>query len=125
MSKELQLELEFLRALFHPDHCDEWSSPIAQSVERDPHFVMHTDASLEGLGGICHESCFMMRITVPMHIVSQTTKYLPSKENLININDLELAAAILTYAGVKLAVLKNRHNASSAWPAVSTYHMIR
>lgn len=32
MSKELHLELDFLRALFHPDHCDEWSSPIAQSV---------------------------------------------------------------------------------------------
>ena len=70
MSKELHLELEFLRALFHPNHCDEWSSSIAQSVARDPHFVMHTDASLEGLGAICHELCFMMRITVPMHIVS-------------------------------------------------------
>ena len=106
MSKELHLEREFLRALFHPDHCDDWSSPIAQSVERDPHFIMHTDASLEGLGAICHELHFMMRITVPMHIVRRTTKYLPCGEDLTNINDLEMAAAILAYAGVKLAVLQ-------------------
>ena len=121
MSKELHLELEFLRALFHPDHCDEWSSPIAQSVERDPHFTMHTDALLEGLGAICHELRFMMRITVPLHIVSRTTKFLPSGEELININDLELAAAILAYAGVKLAVLQNLHNACSAWPVLLLY----
>lgn len=56
---------------------------------------MHMDASLEGLGAICHELRFMMRIAVPMHIVSRTTKYLPSREDLININDLELSAAIL------------------------------
>ena len=118
MSKELHLELEVLRALFHPDHCDEWSSPIAQSVERDPHFVMRTDASLEVLGAICRKLRFMMCITVPMHIVSRTTKYFPSGEELYNINDLELAAAILVYAGVKLAVLKNRHNACSAWPVL-------
>ncbi len=48
----------------------------------------------------------MMRITVPMHIVRRTMKCLPSGEDLTNINDLEMAAAILAYAGVKLAVLQ-------------------
>ena len=70
MSKELHLELEFLPALFHLKQCGEWSSPIAQSVERDPHFAMHTGASLEGLGAICHKLTFMMRISVLTHIIS-------------------------------------------------------
>ena len=74
---KLHHELDFLRRLFHSQHCDEWSSPIAQSVELVPYFVMHTDASLEGLGAICHELRFLMRISVPTHIVIRITKHFP------------------------------------------------
>ena len=121
ISKELHLELEFLRALFGQQLRHEWSSPIAQSVTRSHHFTMHTDASLEGLGAICHELRFMMRISVPTRIVRRTTKYMVTGTELININDMELAAAILAYAGVKLAVYENRHQQCSVWPVLLLY----
>lgn len=75
---------------------------------------MHTDASLEGLGAFVMSYAFIMRISVPAKIVCRTTKYMARGTKLININDLELVAAVLVYAGVKLAVLQNRHKNCSA-----------
>ena len=39
----------------------------------------------------------------------------------IYTNDLELAATILGYAGVQLAVMKNRHIEYSVWPVLLMY----
>ena len=120
-TKELHEELEFLRFLFAAERCQAWSTPIAQSVPRTPHFKPASDASLEGLGAICHELRFLMRISLPQDIVQRTLPYNPKAHCLITINDLELAAAVLLFAAVRLAVLQNRHRNCSAWPVVQLF----
>ena len=69
---ELRDELEFLHFLFDADQCQEWSTPITQSVPREPHFKPSSDSSLEGLGAICHELRFLMRISLPADIMHRT-----------------------------------------------------
>jgi len=118
---ELHEELEFLRYLFAEDHCQEWSTPIAQSVPRVPHFKPASDSSLDGLGAICHELRFIMSIYLPEDIRHRTLRYRPAAHLLITINDLELAAAVLLFAAIRLAVCQNRHHDCSVWPVVQLF----
>ena len=118
---ELHEELEFLRYLFDDGRCHEWSTPIAQSVPREPHFKPSSDSSLEGLGAICHELRFLMRISLPADIMQRTLRYHPATHLLITINDLELAAAVLLFAAIRLAVMQNRHQNCSTWPVVQLF----
>ena len=92
IGKELHLELDFLWVLCNTEHCDDWSLPIAQSVEHIPHFTMYTDASLDGLEAICRELRFLMRIFVPQDLVRCATKHISKGANLININDPTILA---------------------------------
>ena len=117
ITPDLHVELNFLRLLFSEDHRARWSSPIAQSVKRNHHFLLYTDASLEGLGAACQALGFLIRISVPPYLVKETVKYKP-KAPLITINDLELAAVVIAYAGVRTAVFQGRHNQCSQWPVL-------
>ena len=117
-TKELHDELEFLRYLFAAERCHEWSTPIAQSVARIPHFKPSSDSSLNGLGAICHELRFFMYLCLPDDIMHRTHRYDPARHLLITINDLELTAAVLLFAAIRLAVCQNCHRDCSAWPVV-------
>ena len=78
---------------------------------------MYTDASLECLGVACQELGFPIRISVPPYLVKETVKYKP-KAPLITINDLELAAVVIAYAGVRTAVFEGRYYQCSQWPVL-------
>ena len=109
---DLRVKLKFLRLLFSEDHRARWISPIALSVKRNHHFLLYTDASLEGLGAACQELGFLIRILVPPYLVKESVKYKP-KAPLITINDLELAAVVIAYAGMRTAVFEGHHNQCS------------
>ena len=59
-----------------------------------------------------------MYLCLPDDIMHRTHRYSPARHLLITINDLELAAAVLLFAAIRLAVCQNRHRDCSTWPVV-------
>ena len=121
ISRELRLELDFLTYLFEDSQQEFWKTPIAQSVPRIAHFLAYSDACLKGLGAVCARLRFMFSITVRQDVYLRTKKFVSRGPSLITINELELAAAILLFAAVRLAVLQGRHENCSEWPVLQLF----
>ena len=106
ISRELRLELDFLTYLFGDAKRRFWKTPIAQSVPRTAHFHGYSDASLKGLGAACEALRFMFSIKVRQDVHQLTKSFVERGPELITINELELAAAILLFAGFGLLSFK-------------------
>ena len=121
ISQELRRELDFLTYLFGDAKRQFWKTPIAQSVPRTAHFDGYSDASLKGIGAACVQLRFLFSIKVRQDVHQRTKSFVERGPDLITINELELAAAILLFAGVRLAVLQGRHKNCSAWPVLQLW----
>ena len=108
ITKELRRELDFLRYLFDADHRGRWCGPIAQAVPRDPSFLLWTDASLRGVGAACPSLKFVVRLSILLYIVQKTLLHNAKAPDLVTINDLELAAVVIAYAGILSALRQGR-----------------
>ena len=118
MTTDLHQELEFLRYLFSDNKCRHWKIPLAQVVPWVSHFTVYANASLSGLGAACKELQFFMQLHIPLCIQRRTLLHMSSAEARNNplfvpINDLELAAAIFSYAAAKCAILSYPPSISS------------
>ena len=95
-----------------------WTAPLAHLVLRTADMTFETDASLQGLGGACISLLCLFRIELPYDI-QQLTKLNPAMEHpIVNINDLELAAAIISFAAVKTLWLQGKLPFATAWPVL-------
>ena len=121
ISKDLREELNFLTYLFKDPQRRFWKTPIAQSVLRMAHFHAYSDASLEGLGAVCIHLRFLMRLSIRQDVYRRTKRFIDGGPDLITINELELAAGILAFAAVRLAVMQGRHENCSAWPVLQLW----
>ena len=122
MSTELhQEQLEFLLYWFSDNDHLRWSILLAQVVPQVPHFTVHADASLSGIGAASEELQFLMQLIISQCIQHRTLLHMPSDEARNNplfvpINDLELVAAIFSYAAAKCAILSDPPSFPSKWP---------
>ena len=98
-----------------------WKTPLAQVVPRVPHVTVYADTSLSGLRTACEELQFSMHLHIPPCIQRRTSLHMSSAEARNNplfvpINDLELVAAIFSYAAAKCAILSDPPSFPSKWP---------
>ena len=101
MAKELALITHILK---HPQ-LYRWEAPIAHLVPRTPDFLSWGDSSLTAAGGFSTDLKFWWFLEWPAEIQSRNIKV--SKKNrtgeIISINVLEYATAIITYAAATVA----------------------
>ena len=126
MTTELHQELEFLRYLFSDNERQHWKIPLAQVVPRVSHFTVYADASLSGLGAACEELQFFMQLHISLRIQRRTLLHMPAAQARNNpifvpINDLELAAAIFSYAAAKCVILSDPPSIPSKWPVLQLF----
>ena len=126
MTTDLHQELEFLRYLFSDNKCRHWKIPLAQVVPWVSHFTVYANASLSGLGAACKELQFFMQLHIPLCIQRRTLLHMSSAEARNNplfvpINDLELAAAIFSYAAAKCAILSDPPSIASKRPVLQLF----
>ena len=95
-------------------------------VPRVAHFTVYADVSLSGLGAACEELQFLMQLHIPLCIQHRTLLHMSSAQARNNplfvpINDLELAAAIFSYAVAKCAILSDPPSVPSRWPVLQLF----
>jgi len=96
-------ELRFLRTVFHSPLVT-FRAPIAHLVDRDATGESECDSSLDAAGGWSRECSFWWHLPWSEEIKAATLRFhdKSSDKELISINVLEFAAAIITYAGMSL-----------------------
>ena len=118
MTKALSEELKWLAHLLTEENNDVWTAPLAHLVPRTPNMTFETDASLRGLGGACISLLCLFRIELPYDIQQLTKLNTKTISPIVNINDLELAAAIIGFAAVKTLWLQGKLSFATAWPVL-------
>ena len=110
ISKELRSELDILQHILNNPDSYPWVGHIAHIVPRDHDFVSYGDSSLHAAGGYSLDLKFWWYIEWPPEIQSKTLKYFKftikdhSSGELISINLLEYATAIINYAAATVAL---------------------
>lgn len=114
-------ELRLLRAVFHSPTVT-FRTPIAHLVDRDPTGTSECDSSLDAAGGWSRECSFWWHLAWSEEIKAATLRYHDkySDKELVSINVLEFAAAIITYAGMSL-YYRNHSDPSNPFPIALIY----
>ena len=113
ITKELRSELNLLQYILDNPSVYPWVGHIAHIVPRDHDFVSYGDSSLYAAGGYSLDLKFWWYLEWPPEIQAKTLKFFkftvkdPSSGELISINLLEYATAIINYAAATVALQAN------------------
>ena len=124
ISKELSLELSFLRQILEQPSTYKWECPIAHLVPRSPDYTSTGDASLFAGGGYSLDLKFWWYIHWPEEVHSKTLKFFTinkkdsSTGELISINLLEFAVVIINYATASYALSLRPSSATNPYPVL-------
>ena len=124
ISKELSLELSFLRHIMAQPTLYKWESPIAHMVPRSPDFTSLGDSCLYAAGGFSLDLQFWWYIHWPEEIQQKTLKYYTIKswdytaDKFVSINLLEYAAIIINYAAATHVLSTRGPNPRNPFPVL-------
>jgi hypothetical protein len=121
LNSTAKAELGFIRAALHSSTIS-FRAPIAHLVDRDPTGIGRCDSSLDAGGGWSKECSFWWHLAWSDEIRSATLRFHhnhPDKE-LISINVLEFASAIIQFAGMSLYYRKHQ-DPTNPFPVVLIY----
>jgi hypothetical protein len=99
ITKNMRLEIEFLRDKLLPQSDIQWETPIAHIIRRMPSASAFGDSSLIGMGGYSLDLKFWWHLTVPEEVQQRTLLHKVDNRGgqLISINVLEFVTVIIDY----------------------------
>jgi hypothetical protein len=99
ITKNMRLEIEFLRDKLLPQSDIQWETPIAHIIRRMPSASAFGDSSLTGMGGYSLDLKFWWHLPVPEEVQQRTLLHRADNIDgqLISINVLEFATVIINY----------------------------
>jgi hypothetical protein len=106
ISKRMRYSLSWLRSCLTDRNASFWETPIAHLIPREPTMVWEFDASLNGAGGVCHQTQSLWILQWPEAVRQCTLNRIQNRTttDLIDINLLEFAASIVCYAAAIVAI---------------------
>lgn len=113
ISKQMRMEIEFLRDKLDPRSDVLWETPIGHIIKRTPTAMSFGDSSLTGMGGYSLGMKFWWHMSVPEEVQRRTL--LHKKDNsdggLISINVLEFVTVIVNYLAALHVVTSTKFTA--------------
>jgi hypothetical protein len=99
ITKNMRLEIEFLRDKLLPNSDIQWETPIAHIIRRMPSATVYGDSSLTGMGGYSLDLKFWWHLPVPEEVQQRTLLHKADNIDgqLISINVLEFVTVIIDY----------------------------
>jgi hypothetical protein len=112
ITKPMRYALRWLSWILLDDNASFWETPISHLIPREPDRETEFDSSLVGAGGVSLDMRFVWKISFPPEVLARTLRNGGTGSTLIDINQLEFVALIISYAAtlVDLATAPGAYN---------------
>jgi hypothetical protein len=104
ISKRMRYALRWLKWILLEENASFWETPISHLIPREADREVEFDSSLVGAGGASLDMAFVWLLTFPPEIQERTLRNRGAGSTLIDINQLEFVALIISYAATLVAL---------------------